>query len=352
MTSGKIFISYRREDTSGESGRLKDKLEQVFGPENIFYDVETLEAGLNFDQSIAKALSESKVLLAMIGPHWLKVVDSKGISRIQKPDDWVRKEITEALKRNLRVIPILVNGAEMPDPEELPEELKELSLKHAQELSSSRWNYDVGELTKVLEKIIVKKPEPKPQPQPRSNPVPFSPPVPQPKSWWAKNYLWVLGGAVVFFGLIALCSNPETEIYPVDDFGSVTTDYPVADSTPMSGTVGVPDFEDTESQSAEQFELDLAGEWNLYLNGQKVSIFAFSQNGSNVAYYEYNLLNQRSGEGKGQVGGNFLEMDYYSPVAEVSGTISMTTENSGQSWEGTIYYPATGASAQVELSKY
>ena len=109
MENGKIFISYRREDTSGESGRLKDKLEQVFGKENIFYDVETLEAGLNFDQSIAKALSESKVLLAMIGPHWLKVTDSKGVFRLQKPEDWVRKEISEALKRELRVIPVLVN---------------------------------------------------------------------------------------------------------------------------------------------------------------------------------------------------------------------------------------------------
>ena len=155
MENGKIFISYRREDTSGESGRLKDNLEQMFGKENIFYDVETLEAGLNFDQSIAKALNESNVLLAMIGPHWLKVSDSKGVKRLHKPDDWVRKEIAEALKRGLRVIPVLVNEADMPDPEELPEDLKELSLKHAQELTSSRWSYDVSILSKVLEKLIL-----------------------------------------------------------------------------------------------------------------------------------------------------------------------------------------------------
>ena len=201
MANGKIFISYRREDTSGESGRLKDKLEQVFGQENIFYDVETLEAGLNFDQSIDKALSESKVLLAMIGPHWIKAADAKGDLRLQKPNDWVRKEISAALKRGLRVIPVLVNGATMPDPADLPEELQELSLKHAQEISSSRWNYDVGVLVNVLEKIIDKKPEPKPQPtpEPRSNPRPYVAPIPQPKSWIAKNYLWVLGGIVGFF---------------------------------------------------------------------------------------------------------------------------------------------------------
>ena len=99
MQNKKIFISYRREDTSGESGRLKDKLELEFGKDSIFYDVETLEAGLNFDQSIAKALDESGVLLAMIGPHWLKVSDALGNPRIQNSDDWVKKEIAAALKK-------------------------------------------------------------------------------------------------------------------------------------------------------------------------------------------------------------------------------------------------------------
>jgi hypothetical protein len=348
MSNGKIFISYRREDTSGESGRLKDKLEQVFGQENIFYDVETLEAGLNFDESIAKALGESKVLLAMIGPHWLKVSDSKGVLRIQKPDDWVRKEISEALRRNLRVIPVLVNGAEMPDQTELPEDLKELSLKHAQELSSSRWNYDVGELTKVLEKIITKIPEPKPQPQP--NPRPFSPPVAKPKSWWAKNYLWVLGGFVVFIGLVGLCSNPETETYPIDDSGNVATDFLDEDTAMASGTVGEPDFEENRNQGSEQYEFDLAGEWSLYLNGQKVSILMVSQEGVNLAYYEYNLLNQKTAEGNGQVDGQYLAMDYYGATG-VNGTISMSTNNSGQTWVGTIYFPATAVTAELKLTR-
>lgn len=218
MENGKIFISYRREDTSGESGRLKDKLEQIFGQENIFYDVETLEAGLNFDQSIAKALGESKVLLAMIGPHWLKVTDSKGVLRLQKPEDWVRKEIAEALSRNLRVIPVLVNDAEMPDPDDLPEDLKELSLKHAQELSSSRWNYDVGELAKILEKIIDKKPEAKKESiREEISKRQFVPHPPQPKSWWAKNYLWMIGGLVGFLILVGMCVPDEEYPTPVDE---------------------------------------------------------------------------------------------------------------------------------------
>ncbi|OOG78260.1 toll/interleukin-1 receptor domain-containing protein [Algoriphagus sp. A40] len=364
MSSGKIFISYRREDTSGESGRLKDKLEQVFGQANIFYDVETLEAGLNFDQSIAKALNESKVLLAMIGPHWLKVEDNKGVKRLQKPEDWVRKEIAEALKRGLRVIPVLVNGAEMPDQEELPEELKELSLKHAQELTSSRWNYDVGELTKVLEKIITKKPEPKPEPIPRPDPRPFVPPIPKPKSWWAKNYLWAIGGLVGFLILIGMCTSTEDQTYPALDETQDTLAYNSEadigtqnpegneiynslqldnqESEPSQPAVDDPDFGTIP---------DISGEWNLYLNGEKVSIFAFGQTGIDVAYYEYDGANQRTGEGSGQINGINLSMSYFSSANNVTGTISMATNNSGQTWEGTIYFPASGVSAQVQLAR-
>lgn len=366
MANGKIFISYRREDTSGESGRLKDKLEQVFGQENIFYDVETLEAGLNFDQSIAKALNESKVLLAMIGPHWLKVEDNKGVKRLQKPDDWVRKEIAEALKRGLRVIPILVNGAEMPDQEELPEELKELSLKHAQELTSSRWNYDVGELTKVLEKIIAKKPEPKPEPSPRPDPRPFVPPIPQPKSWWAKNYLWVIGGIVGSLILIGMCTPTDDYYGPVTEESQDTTlaynsETDIKTQNPEGNEIYNSLPLETQENSPSQSSVDdpdlgtipdLSGEWNLYLNGEKVSIFAFGQTGIDVAYYEYDGANQRTGEGKGQINGSDLTMDYYSAVNNVSGTISMSTINSGQTWVGTIYFPSTGISGQVELARY
>lgn len=207
MGNGKIFISYRREDTSGESGRLKDHLEREFGKGSIFYDVETLEAGLNFDQSIAHALNESQVLLAMIGPHWLKVKDVEGNARIQGVDDWVKKEISLALRRDIRVIPILVNGAKMPKSEDLPDELKELALRNAKEISSSRWTYDVEELAKVLKKLITPVPEPPPNPPFPPNPDfiskfldPNSEWNTKQRNWLSKNYKWVFG----LIGLIIL----------------------------------------------------------------------------------------------------------------------------------------------------
>lgn len=219
MGNGKIFISYRREDTSGESGRLKDHLEREFGKGSIFYDVETLEAGLNFDQSISLALNESQVLLAMIGPHWLKVKDAEGNARIQGVDDWVKKEISLALRRDIRVIPILVNGAQMPKREDLPDELKELAFRNAKEISSSRWAYDVEELAKVLKKLILPIPEPKPKPFP-PNPDPIRKIIDpdsdwniKSRTWLSKNYKWVIG-AILLIYLLNECSTLVDTSYP------------------------------------------------------------------------------------------------------------------------------------------
>lgn len=340
MANGKIFISYRREDTSGESGRLKDKLEQVFGQENIFYDVETLEAGLNFDQSIAKALNDSKVLLAMIGPHWLKVSDSTGTKRIQKPDDWVRKEIAEALKRELRVIPVLVNGAEMPDSDELPDDLKELSLKHAQELTSSRWNYDVGKLTEVLEKLVTKKPEPAPEPRPI--PRPFVPPISKPKSWWARNYLWALGGIVGFLILVGMCVPVEE--YPEQEYIQPTEDLPVTGLIDPNPDIRQVDPKGSqiykslelkkENNSAPAYVPNYAGKWWLREDGIRSGYFDIVQSGNEFSF-KYYLFNVEVGRGSGRFEENILYTTYFE-MDENTGNFSFAFQslNGGQTWEG------------------
>lgn len=360
MEKNKIFISYRREDTSGESGRLKDKLEQVFGQENIFYDVETLEVGLNFDQSIAKALDESKVLLAMIGPHWLKATDAAGKPRIMKSQDWVRKEISLALQKNLRVIPILVNGATMPDSSELPEDLQELSLKHAQEISSSRWNYDVGELVKVLEKIIAKKSAPKniPTPEKRTTSISYVAPIPKPKSWWSKNYLWVLGSVVVFLVLVGMCVPDQAD---TTDTGQPLTMTPeemidARENNPNGNeiyeslTLSEPNTYSSTTQETEAIP-DLNGYWILKDFQGNQSTLYFSQNGSEFEFVEYNILNVQIGQGRGQIVSSQLNSDYYNSLFEVNGSITMTTNNQGRSWEGQVSIPAAGTSSQISLTR-
>lgn len=369
MEEGKIFISYRREDTSGESGRLKDKLEQVFGKENIFYDVETLEAGLNFDQSISKALNESKVLLAMIGPHWLKAADSNGVKRITKPEDWVRKEISEALKMNLRVIPVLVNGAEMPDSLGLPDDLRELSLKHAQELSSSRWNYDVGELTKVLEKIISKTPTPKETPQ---NPHSFVPPIPKPKSYWAKNYLWFLGGFVGLVFLVQMCNNlnkntnqdvvPEEESQTLvaenESDNSVDSELHLPENSdqPLETNSSSTSLEDQRTNNPDGNEIynsltlqdapDFSGKWWIRLEGVRSGYFQITQKGTEFSFVSY-YFDSPIGEGLGVYENGVLYSTKYTESGNSDNSFEFTYDQNSNQWVGKIISKAVASTATL-----
>ncbi|HEX8071631.1 MAG TPA: toll/interleukin-1 receptor domain-containing protein [Pyrinomonadaceae bacterium] len=115
-----IFISYRRDDTAGHAGRLYDGLSARFGDDLIFMDIDQLEPGEDFVQVIEEAVGSCEILIALIGRSWLTNYDAAG-RRLDNPNDFVRLEIATALARNIRVIPILVQGAQMPRPEDLPE---------------------------------------------------------------------------------------------------------------------------------------------------------------------------------------------------------------------------------------
>lgn len=152
-----IFINYRRGDARSEAGRLFDWLSQYFGREQVFMDVSgSIEPGLEFDKVIEKAVSSCEVLIVMIGKEWLGMVDEKGKRRLDDPHDFVRMEISAALNRNIRVIPVLVEGVTMPEEGDLPEDLKRLCKRQALEISDNRWEFDTQQLVKVLEKAGVK----------------------------------------------------------------------------------------------------------------------------------------------------------------------------------------------------
>ena len=116
----RVFISYRREDTSGQAGRLYDALAKELGQDNVFMDVDTIDIGVEFRHAIESAVTSCDVLFAMIGPRWLTVADSRGERRLSRADDYVRLEIETALARNIRVVPALVAGAAMPGSDDLP----------------------------------------------------------------------------------------------------------------------------------------------------------------------------------------------------------------------------------------
>jgi hypothetical protein len=148
-----VFISYRRQDSQSAAGRLADHLkEHLRAP--VFRDVETIEPGVDFVEAIEKALASCGVMLVVMGPRWLSETDADGRRRLDDANDYTRLEVGTALKRNVRVIPVLVEGAAMPDVNDLPDELKSLARRNAIELSDKRWEYDVSQLVATLHNVL------------------------------------------------------------------------------------------------------------------------------------------------------------------------------------------------------
>lgn len=146
-----IFISYRRDDAEGQSGRLFDDLSRHFGADTVFMDVATIEPGRDFRRVIDQQVASCGVLLAIIGKNWVTAKDADGARRLDDPMDFVRLETASALKRDIPVIPVLVHGAAMPRAQDLPDDLKELAFRNGVELHHARWESDVQVLVKALQ---------------------------------------------------------------------------------------------------------------------------------------------------------------------------------------------------------
>jgi len=145
-----IFISYRREDSAGHTGRLFDRLSEHFGKDHVFMDIADIHPGLDFVEAIDKALGSCDAFVVVMGTQWTSIADATGRRRLENPEDFIRLEIARALQKNRRVIPVLVQGAAMPTPQNLPADLKKLSRLQALELSDTRWDYDVSQLMETL----------------------------------------------------------------------------------------------------------------------------------------------------------------------------------------------------------
>ncbi len=156
---GGIFICYRREDTSGQAGRLYDHLSNRFGKDRVFMDVDTIASGVDFTEKVIGNLSECNALLALIGRHWSAITDSNG-RRIDSPDDPVRVEIEVALQRNITVVPVLVDGAELPQVNDLPPSLQPLIRRQARELRHASFQSDVTRLIADIDEVIGRKQPP------------------------------------------------------------------------------------------------------------------------------------------------------------------------------------------------
>ncbi len=149
-----IFLSYRREDAEGQAGRLFDDLIKCFGEQSVFMDVAGIEPGRDFRRVIDEHVASCAVLLAIIGKTWLDTKDEGGHRRLDDPMDFVRLETASALKRDIPLVPVLVQGAHMPRAEQLPPDLVDLAFRNAVELTHARWESDLQILIKTLERYV------------------------------------------------------------------------------------------------------------------------------------------------------------------------------------------------------
>lgn len=146
----KLFISYRRDDSAGYSGRVHDHLQREFGSNLLFMDVDSIPLGVNFNKVLVEEVAKCDVLLAVIGPDWLDARDEKGHRRLDNPDDFVRIEIGTALKRGIPVIPILLQGTRVPKADQLPNDLKELALRNGLDVRHASFSEDMERLIRGL----------------------------------------------------------------------------------------------------------------------------------------------------------------------------------------------------------
>ena len=212
------FISYRRDDAAGYAGRLHEGLERRLGATSIFRDIDTLEPGLDFVDAIGSRLRECHVFLAVIGREWLDAKDAQGRRRLDQPQDFVRLEIAAALARpDVRIIPVLIEGATMPAAESLPEDIRPLARRHAMNLRDDAWDHDVDRLASVIAGVSAGPPAPSGERAAASLPV------------RKRRLLWLAAGLAVVLPVVLLLFQGKRQGDEVS---------PAAVSTP-SGRYGV-----------------------------------------------------------------------------------------------------------------
>jgi molecular chaperone DnaK len=147
--SGRIFISYRRDDLRHFAGRLFDFIADRIGEADVFMDIDSIRPGEDFSAVIEDAIRQSAAVLVLIGPGWLGA-ERDGHRRLDDPGDYVRLEIESALRQRVLVVPVLVDRTTMPRPQELPESLAVLAGRMAAPLNSEMFRRDASRLLEYL----------------------------------------------------------------------------------------------------------------------------------------------------------------------------------------------------------
>lgn len=215
----RIFVSYRREDDSGHAGRLYDRLAAHFGEGQVFIDVDSMEPGVDFVDVIEQTVGRVDAFIAVIGPEWVTCTDAAGSRRLDDPHDFVRLELAHALERDVRVVPVLVRGAEMPRAADLPDDLKPLVRRNALIMSDTEWHAAVLRLVESLDQALTRGAAASPRPTPeRPHTTRVAPPAREGRSRALAAALGLLAllvlGAIAVAAITATNSGDETAVAP------------------------------------------------------------------------------------------------------------------------------------------
>ena len=150
-----VFVSYRRSDSADIAGRLFDRLSERIGKENIFKDVDSIPLGRDFRAVIEQAVGSCSALIALIGKSWLSCADKAGRRRLDHDEDYVRIEVSTALKRGIPVIPVLIGATTLPKAADLPAEIQELAFRQGMPLRGDPdFQNDAMRLIEALESYL------------------------------------------------------------------------------------------------------------------------------------------------------------------------------------------------------
>jgi hypothetical protein len=154
LSSQGIFLSYRGADTAAYARLLQRDLKERFPASRVFMDLDSIEAGVDFADHIRDAVGSCAVLVALIGRQWATLADEQSRRRLDFPDDYVRFEVKTALDRDVRVIPVLVDGASPLRQQDLPSELQKLARLNAFVLSYRQYDSDLARLLDIIQRVL------------------------------------------------------------------------------------------------------------------------------------------------------------------------------------------------------
>ncbi len=297
----KVFISYRRAETAGHAGRLYDAMVARFGESNVFMDVD-MQPGVDFVERIRTVVAACHVLLVVIGPEWAKTAPGEAQPRLADPEDFVRLEVGTALGRSdVTVIPLLVERASMPEPEDLPENLRPLTRRNALELNDLRWHDDTRRLMEVIEQLLAQaepavaavaaapSPEPSAPVAPTLPAGPAGPTAPAATASaleWLRRHRWTaIATAVAVVLLVVLLASGGDDgggAGPVATVPGVTAPEPNAGAAADARPRGVP--ASCTNKGATKFAKDVAAlrEWSDCDVGNVGDV-----NGASLTYLEF-----------------------------------------------------------------